>query len=248
MLNFLEYYDCDPTLLLYIIACKGELEERTGIINKPINLETSVKYQVDGKIIKGRYVITVSLEEILKYNKDLVKEMFSFLGFDFDFFNFEEKKSVVDYLYLGVDGIKGKVYLGNKNSGICFESNNKIKFYKYTKEDIVEIYSNKDEKNIDAIHIRINNNNFVNWYGISKKFITLYYRPNLNGFKIDNKLLEKSNKWYFHRCLCTNCIDKEFGGKDMSNLISVISEMDAWYITKLFFILYKIIEIISNKF
>lgn len=248
LLEFLECYECNPTLLYYIIACKGELEERTGYVNKVIELETSIKFQEDGKILKGRYVITISLKEILDYNRDLVKEMFSYLGFDFDYFNFEEKKRVVDYLYLGVDGNKGKVYLGNENSGICFESNNKIKFYKYSKEDIVEIFSDKEEKNLEAIHIRIlNYKKFVNWYGISKKFITLYFRPNLNGFDIDSNLLHKANKWYYHKCFCKNCQNKDIGGKNIETLISVISQMDAWYIVKLFYILFKIIEIVSNN-
>jgi hypothetical protein len=246
LLEFLEWYECDPTLLYYIIACKGELQERTGYVNKVIELETSVKFQEDGKIIKGRYVITVILKEVLEYDKDLVKEMFSYLGFDFDYFNFEEKKNVVNYLYLGIDGYKGKVYLGNENSGICFESNNKIKFYKYSKEDIVEIFSDKEEKNLEAIHIRINNyNNFINWYGISKKFITLYFRPNLNGFNIDDDLLIKANKWYYHKCLCKNCVDKDLGGKNIHSLITIIKQMDAWYIVKLFYIIYKIIEIVT---
>jgi len=247
LLEFLELYDCDPTLFYYVVACKGELEERKGNVNNIIELETSVKYQEDGKIIKGRYVITISLSEILEYNKELVKEMFLYLGFDFDYFNFEEKKSVVKYLYLGVDGYKGKIYLGNENSGICFESNNKIKFYKYSREDVVDIFSDKEEKNLEAIHIRINNyNKFVNWYGISKKFITLYFRPNLNGFDIDDNLLQKSNRWYYHKCLCENCKNKDIGGKDIGSLISIISKMDAWYIVKLFYIIYKIIEIVIN--
>lgn len=244
LLDFLDYYECDPQLLLYVILCKGELEERTGYSSKVINIETSIKYQADGKIIKGRYVITINIDELLKYKKEFVKEMFEYVGFDFDSFNFE-KNPKIDYIYIGVDGNKGKIYVGNSNSGICYESNGNIKYYMLTGKDLVDIYIDKETTTLGAIHLRIKNNEIVNWYGISKNFITIYYRPNLNGYEIDRDILQKSNIWYYHKCICKKCYESPPKGKNIEDLIPIINKMNAWYIIKLYLIIYKIIELVS---
>ena len=64
IIQFLKNHNCDLTLLNYVIQCKNKLYESNINFDKNIYLETSIKYQIDGKIKDNRYVIEIDLVEL----------------------------------------------------------------------------------------------------------------------------------------------------------------------------------------
>ena len=67
---------------------------------------------------------------------------------------------------------------------------------------------------------------------------------------IKSKIVSKVSKVIYHKNnkICKKCINNDtFGGKNIENIIDIIYKINSWYIIKLFFIIYTIIEIITLK-
>jgi hypothetical protein len=137
---------------------------------------------------------------------------------DFDNNKFEKKiTSIKDYknysLYLGFEGSKGKIYFLTPDNIICFESNNKIKFYdkvliknsnqldKYICVSLDDIYKKY------SVHTRLNDpkDNIDKWFSVGKDYLTVYERPTVilkNNFTNDENLYCRFLKfWKYHNCL-----------------------------------------------
>lgn len=215
---------CDVSLYNKIVEFK-----KTNIYSKKnweaIKVEYSIKKYDDNKIINGRYTITLSLEEFLTYGKNKRKEIFDMLHFDNN--KFEKKiTSIKDYknysLYLGFEGSKGKIYFLTPDNIICFESNNKIKFYDILSKNSNEVYKYKyicvsldDIYKKYSVHTILNDpkDNIDKWFSVGKDYLTVYERPTVilkNNFTTDENLHCRFLKfWKYHNCSCYDCFSAD---------------------------------------
>jgi len=213
--SFLKEYECDTLLFDYVVECKYKLKK--NIFIKPMSVETSIKTYDNGEIIKGRYVISLDIDEFKQYETHDQIKIFNIVGFNIQDFKDYFKKNIK--LYFGFDNKKGKLYFSDEISLICFEPE-KIKLYKLIDNNMIICYDKKNLNDIIAVHIRINDGN--NWYSIGKNFVTKYYRPNLvytNDFLQKLSIEEKTSYkylryWYYHHCMCNECFIEQDITKD----------------------------------
>jgi hypothetical protein len=215
LFDFIKSYDCNPKLLEIIYKCKDNLK-KSGIFPEPVRIETSIKTFKNGNILKKRYGVSIYLSEFLKYKKEDIKELLNFLNFDFSDI---PQIDNCERIYFALDNNKGKIYVSNTMKMICKENDGRIKYYSIRKDkpNWMNVFSN-DSVIPDAINVRIENKNEINWYTISKNFKTKYYRPYINFEKNVINSLNDNDKntylfykhWYYHYCMCSNCFGKDF--------------------------------------
>jgi len=215
LFDFIKSFDCNPKLLELIYKCKDNLK-KSGIFPEPVRIETSIKTFKDGKFSKKRYGVSIYLSEFLKYNKEDVEELLKFLKFEYKDIPYIDN---CERIYFALDNNKGKIYVSNTNKMICKENDGRIKYYLLRKDKTnwMDVFSNNSKK-VDAINVRIENKEEINWYTISKNFKTKYYRPYIKFEEnILNTLSEYDKNtylfykhWYYHYCMCKNCFGKDF--------------------------------------
>lgn len=233
IINFFKEYKCDTTILRIILNCKKKLREKMFV--EPIRVETSIKKFDNGKISKNRYIISLYLNEFKLYDYDDQKNIFEILGFDIKNFDLNSYNNF--QLYLSCDNNIGKIYFSNMETIICYQSNKIIKYYKLRFPGWLDVSLDKNFEKLHAIQVRITRDNKVNWYGLGKDFITIYYRPNIN---YDEKYLKKQNSeflnyykfykhWYYHECMCKDCslidLDKKLRENNIKLLINATNEL-----------------------
>ena len=157
-----------------------------------MRLETSRKIYNDGKIITGRYTVSISLYEFSFYTRQQQEKLFEIVDFDIrDFVNILNSGKEFR-MFFGEDGGVGKVYFDELN--ICYESNGRDKRYIFQKPGWIDIYvvSSDSPDKLFAIFKMIKEGKNVNWYAGSKDYITIYYRPEVYLSE------EQFNQAWFH--------------------------------------------------
>jgi hypothetical protein len=178
--EFLKAYQCSTELYHFIQLCK----KRHGF-QSVLPLETSVKTYTDGRVEKGRYTLAISLVEFLRYEQVEQEVIFQALGFNRADFTNHLTPSVSGNtdIILGQDGQKGKIYFDYLDRPwdphlICYESTGKIKYYRM-KVPPNRLYIYDINGSLIGVHIRINGEEGIYWYGISANYTTLYFRREL---------------------------------------------------------------------
>lgn len=205
--KFLIEHNCNTILFDYILNCKNNLKKNYNYFVKPIQIETSIKFE-NNKKHYGRYVITLELEEFLKYNYEEQKNIFKLVHLDINYFKEKLKTSnrYVDIIF-GYDLDKGKVYFDEDNYIICYESSGKIKYYDQKFPSVMYVYDNKNLEKEIGHHVRvIDKNNIPRWYAHNQGYTTIYYRPNIELTKEELKSLNQEELkeykyliiWFYH--------------------------------------------------
>lgn len=216
--DFLVNAKCNPSLFDYIQECKKDME-LIRYTAEPIRVEASVKTYKDGTQQSGRYGISIPMNEFHYYIKEKRAQIFRLVGFNMDDFESYITNDRYSTIYFAFDGSKGKVYFGSDTSLKCFEPDGLIKTYSLRNKDNknwFDVTTNRSDKEIVSIHVRARHNKDVNWYGISKNSVTIYYRPyfklspdEFNKLEYVDRLKYRFyRKLYNHACVCDKCLLK----------------------------------------
>lgn len=203
--NFLIEYECNTDLFDFILICKDKLTYRfPDYFIEPIKIETSIKKMNDGRILKGRYIIALSLAEFDHYDEIDKYKIFSIIGFDINKF-----KKFLNYtslnpdqtIYIGFDNHKGKIYFEEFNGNIiAFETTGLIKYYKLRIPHIYDIITSASNNKVIAQHIRMNTNNGLNWISFNNDYMSIYFRPDIEPDTNDNLFTIFLSYWFKHNC------------------------------------------------
>ena len=204
--NFLKEYNCNTILFDYILECKNNLKNHYKYFVKPIQIETSIKFQNNKKHF-GRYTVTIDMEEFLKYTNEEQKTIFNLVYLDIN--NFKNKLKITNKkvdIGFGYDLNKGKVYFDENEYIICYESSGKIKYYIQKSPDVMHVYDNNLQNYIGHHHRIIDENNIPRWYSNNKDYKTIYYRTNIKLYINHLKKLKETElneyknllKWFYH--------------------------------------------------
>lgn len=205
--KFLTDHNCDTKLFDYVLECKNNLKKEYINFIPPIFVETSIKIGDNNQKHFGRYIITINLEEFLRYTKNEQTNIFKLVHLDIN--NYIKKlhsyKKKVDIIF-GYDGNKGKVYFDEDDKITCYESSGKIKYYVEKYPHIMYVYENNVQNEVGK-HIRIiDKNNVPRWYAHMKNYTTIYYRPNIEISENEKKHLSENDlleykhliNWFYH--------------------------------------------------
>jgi hypothetical protein len=182
--NFLIEYDCKTDLFDYILICKDKLLKKIPkYFIEPVKIETSIKKMNDGNIIKGRYVLALSLAEFNKYDDIDKNKIFSIVGFDINKFKkYLQYKSINDTIYIGFDNEKGKIYFEESLGDIiAFETTGLIKYYKsHDCGNAFDVTTSISKDKIVGQHFRMHTKYGMNWISINDNYTTIYFRQDIN--------------------------------------------------------------------
>ena len=184
-LNFLHRYKCSTWLYTYIKTL------RSLVLKRPVFLpvEISVKRFTDGRVVLGRYTITMRLVEFQSLPGHVQKRIFRYLGFnlkDYQGHMFDRNADII----FGQDGNVGKIYFDRLDDPldphlICYESTGRVKYYRpqflsknWLGLNICNGLNVFDEAGQRiGVHLRVNGDQGVYWYGIAADYTTEYRRP-----------------------------------------------------------------------
>ena len=181
-LDFLSKFNCNPALYNYVHSCKMHLKLRLKDYPvEKIHLETSVKTAQSVKTWQsGRFTIPLPLDEFLAYTAEEQATLFRAVGFNRH--DFTLKTGTSSDIIFGFDGEKGKLYFDRLDEPqdphiVCYEAQGKIKYYRYQPGSQTRLNVTDASGKKIGIHIRINGEENVYWYGINKEGFTFYIRP-----------------------------------------------------------------------
>ena len=173
---FLIKHQCNPEIYDYVSELKPGLP-----------VEVSIKRYLSGEIKMGRWTLFIGLSTWTTFSTAQQRLIFSMLGFSNpDLFDLPLKQADRETdIILGQDGATGKVYFDYLDRPvdphlICYESTGRIKYYRMKKTESnwrnwLYVYNEQGEH--IGIHVRINGENGVYWYGIGPDSATTYLRP-----------------------------------------------------------------------
>ena len=179
--QFLKEYDCENISLFdFVLECKNVLKKRyPEKMILPIKLETSIKKFDIGKIVKGRYSITLPMVEFANFLPMQQYKLFNMFNFDIGNFSkfFEDVRFT--QICFGGDNGKGKIYFGNGTNLYCFETDGLVKQYKFITPGWMEVSNIQSLNKVISVYKIIKEKDHVGWISINPEYITTYYRPDI---------------------------------------------------------------------
>jgi hypothetical protein len=228
--EFLKKFNCNGTELFeFVLQCKNDLKVRFPEQKiSPVKLETSVKKYDNGKVITGRYSITLPMVEFAHFKIEYQYKIFKMIHFNMNKFIKLFETGLINQICFGEDNGKGKLYFGgNDGTNLCFESDGLTKHYRFITSRWMEVINIDQPDKVISVYKILKDGNRLGWVSINKDYITKYYRPSVSiSLKEFNKLslqdqyeYEEINFWEKHEC--RNC-ENEFINEDNDKSLETI--------------------------
>lgn len=232
--EFLREFKCNKTHLFeYVSQCKNDLKTRFPDQKiTPVKLEASVKKYDNGKVVAGRYSITLPMVEFAHFRIEQQYKIFEMIHFNMNRFIKLFEKGVITQICFGEDNGKGKLYFGgNGDTNLCFETDGLTKHYRFITPRWMEVINIDEPDKVISVYKILKDGDRLGWVSINKDYVTKYYRPKVSlTLKEFNSLTpqeqfeyEELNFWEKHSC--RTCKEKLTSEDDDKTIEQVVKEV-----------------------